>query len=100
MQRDPDGVDRWYIGERNCGTQGGAVMRKDYNKLLGRLAFPKLEQAHPGGHVIKDRLRALDDMGIYAQIAFQNSGGSFTIPANTTGINIQNYLSASWRYSS
>jgi predicted TIM-barrel fold metal-dependent hydrolase len=53
---------------------GGNVIRKDKNKLLGRLAFPKLEQAHPGGHIIKDRIQAMDDMGIYAQIAFQNSG--------------------------
>ena len=71
---DADGVERWYVGDRNFGSMGGNVIRADNNKLLGRLAFPKLEQAHPGGHVIKDRLKAMDDMGIYAQIAFQNSG--------------------------
>ncbi|MBW8785683.1 MAG: amidohydrolase [Novosphingobium sp.] len=71
---DPDGVERWYVGDRNFGSMGGNVIRADHNKLLGRLAFPKLEQAHPGGHLIKERLEAMDDMGIYAQIAFQNSG--------------------------
>jgi uncharacterized protein len=74
VKLDADGVERWYVGDRNFGSMGGNVIRKDNNKLLGRLAFPKLEQAHPGGHIIKDRIRAMDDMGIYAQIAFQNSG--------------------------
>ena len=71
---DPDGVERWYVGDRNFGSMGGNVIRKDNNKLLGRLAFPKLEQAHPGGHLMKERLQAMDDMGVYAQICFQNSG--------------------------
>lgn len=71
---DPDGVERWYVGDRNFGSMGGNVIRADNNKLLGRLAFPKLDQAHPGGHKIKERLQAMDDMGVYAQIGFQNSG--------------------------
>ena len=74
VRLDADGVERWYVGDRNFGSMGGNVIRKDQNKLLGRLAFPKLEQAHPGGHLVKERLQAMDDMGIYAQIAFQNSG--------------------------
>ncbi len=74
VKLDSDGVERWYVGDRNFGSMGGNVIRKDKNKLLGRLAFPKLEQAHPGGHIVKDRLEAMDDMGIHAQIAFQNSG--------------------------
>lgn len=74
VKLDTDGVERWYVGDRNFGSMGGNVIRKDHNKLLGRLAFPKLEQAHPGGHLVKERLQAMDDMGIYAQIAFQNSG--------------------------
>lgn len=74
VKRDADGVDRWYVGDRNCGTLGGNVIRKDNNKLLGRLAFPTLEEAHAGGHEIAPRLQAMDDMGVYAQICFQNSG--------------------------
>ncbi len=74
VKLDSDGVERWYVGDRNFGSLGGNVIRKDNNKLLGRLAFPKLEQAHPGGHIVKDRLQAMDDMGVYAQICYQNSG--------------------------
>uniref|UniRef100_UPI00366E24CB amidohydrolase family protein n=1 Tax=Paenibacillus abyssi TaxID=1340531 RepID=UPI00366E24CB len=69
-----NGTDRWFVGDRDFGTLGGNVIRADNNKLLGRLAFPKLEQAHPGGHELKARLQAMDDMGVYAQICFQNSG--------------------------
>ena len=74
VRLDADGVERWYIGDRNCGSLGGNVIRADNNKLLGRLAFPTLEEAHPGGHLVPERLRAMDDMGIHAQICFQNSG--------------------------
>jgi uncharacterized protein len=74
VKRDADGVDRWFIGDRNCGTLGGNVIRKDNNKLLGRLAFPTLEEGHAGGHEIAPRLQAMDDMGVWAQICYQNSG--------------------------
>ena len=74
VKLDGDGVERWYVGDRNFGSMGGNVIRKDNNKLLGRLAFPKLEQAHPGGHIMKERLKAMDDMGVHAQICYQNSG--------------------------
>jgi uncharacterized protein len=69
-----NGLDKWFVGDRDFGSMGGNVIRKDNNKLLGRLAFPKLEEAHPGGHLIKPRLQAMDDMGVYAQICYQNSG--------------------------
>ena len=72
--RRVNGVDRWFVGDRDFGTLGGNVIRKDNNKLLGRLAFPTLEEAHPGGHQLKERLAAMDDMGVYAQIGYQNSG--------------------------
>lgn len=74
VKRDADGVDRWFIGDRNCGTLGGNVIRKDHNKLLGRLAFPTFEESHPGGHELAPRLKAMDDMGVHAQICYQNSG--------------------------
>ncbi|MEZ5742743.1 MAG: amidohydrolase family protein [Sphingomonadaceae bacterium] len=74
LQRDPDGVDRWYCQGRNFGSTGGNVIRKDLNKLLGRLAFPTVEESHPGVYDMKERTRLMDDAGIWAQIGFQNSG--------------------------
>ena len=74
VKRDADGVERWYVGDRNFGSMGGNVISPDNNKLLGRLAFPTLEEAHPGGHIMKERVKAMDDMGVYAQVCYQNSG--------------------------
>ena len=44
------------------------------NKLLGRLAFPTLDEGHPAAYRTKERLGAMDEMGIWAQICYQNSG--------------------------
>lgn len=68
------GVDRWCVQGRDFGTFGGNVIDKNNNKLLGRLAFPTLEEGHAGAIDTKARLQAMDDMGVYAQICYQNSG--------------------------
>ena len=72
--RRVDGVDRWFVGSRDFGSLGGNVIRADNNKLLGRLAFPTIDEGHQGAHNVKARLQAMDDMGVYAQICYQNSG--------------------------
>jgi predicted TIM-barrel fold metal-dependent hydrolase len=72
--RRVNGADRWIMMDRDFGSTGGNVIRADNNKLLGRLAFPTMEEGHPGAHDTKARLQAMDDMGIYAQICYQNSG--------------------------
>jgi predicted TIM-barrel fold metal-dependent hydrolase len=72
--RRVDGVDRWFVGSRDFGSLGGNVIRADNDKLLGRLAFPTIDEGHRGAHEVKARLQAMDDMGVYAQICYQNSG--------------------------
>jgi hypothetical protein len=72
--RRVDGVDRWFVGDRNFGSLGGNVIRADNNKLLGRLAFPTIGEGHIGAWDNKARVQSMDDMGVYAQICFQNSG--------------------------
>jgi predicted TIM-barrel fold metal-dependent hydrolase len=74
VMRRVDGYDRWFIGDKNFGMSGGNVIRKDKNKLLGRVAFPTLDEGDPGAYQVKPRLQAMDDMGVYAQICFQNGG--------------------------
>src|SRR6476469_5565507 len=37
QHRRINGVDRWFVGDRNFGSIGGNVIRPDNNKLLGRL---------------------------------------------------------------
>jgi len=69
-----NGVDRWFVGDRDFGSIGGNVIRPDHNKLLGRLAFPTLEEGHPGAWQVQPRLKAMDEMGVYAQICYHNAG--------------------------
>src|ERR1700741_3137371 len=33
VKRESDGVDYWFLGDHNCGTLGGNVIRRDNNKL-------------------------------------------------------------------
>src|ERR1700754_4822487 len=73
-RRRVNGVDKWFVGDRDFGSFGGNVIKNDNNKLLGRLAFPTLEEGHPGAIETKARLQAMDDMGVYAQICYHNSG--------------------------
>ncbi|TAL02773.1 MAG: amidohydrolase [Rhodospirillaceae bacterium] len=73
-QRRVNGVDRWFVGDRDFGTFGGNVIKADHNKLLGRLSFRTLDEGHAGAYQVKPRLKAMDDMGVYAQICYQNSG--------------------------
>jgi hypothetical protein len=72
--RRVNGVDRWFVGDRDFGTPGGNVIDTHNNKLLGRLAFPTLDEGHKSAYDTKQRLQAMDDMGVYAQICYQNSG--------------------------
>ena len=74
VMRRVDGYDRWFVGDKNFGMSGGNVIRKDKDKLLGRVAFPTMEEGDPGAYQVKPRLQAMDDMGVYAQICFQNGG--------------------------
>lgn len=69
-----DDADHWYVGDTHFGTIGGNVIAKDKNKLLGRLAFQNYDQIDPGSFSVKPRLEAMDAMGVWAQICFQNGG--------------------------
>src|ERR1700753_1560430 len=48
--RRVNGVDRWFVGDRDFGTLGGNVIATDNNKLLGRLAFPTIDEGHASAH--------------------------------------------------
>src|SRR5579863_2673922 len=69
-----DGMDTWFVGDKNFGSLGGNVIAADHNKLLGRLAYQNYDQIHPGSYLVGPRLEEMDAMGVWAQICFQNSG--------------------------
>ena len=68
------GADKWFVGDKDFGSLGGNVIARDKNKLLGRLAFENYDQIDPGSYSVKPRLEAMDAMGVWAQICFQNGG--------------------------
>ena len=67
-------VDKWVCMGRDFGSIGGNVIDRDGNKLLGRLAFRNYDQIDPGSFDLKARLAAMDAMGIWGHICFQNGG--------------------------
>ncbi len=69
-----DGADRWFIGEKDFGSIGGNVIAKNRNKLLGKLAYTTYDEIHPGSYQVAPRLAEMDEMGVHAQICFQNGG--------------------------
>jgi predicted TIM-barrel fold metal-dependent hydrolase len=69
-----DGVDKWVCMGRDFGSMGGNVIGKDKNKLLGRLAYRNYDQIAPGSFDVKERLKDMDDMGIWGHVCFQNGG--------------------------
>lgn len=69
-----DDADRWFVGDRDFGSLGGNVIARDRNKLLGRLSFQNYDQIDPGSYDVKSRLEAMDAMGVWAQVCFQNGG--------------------------
>jgi predicted TIM-barrel fold metal-dependent hydrolase len=62
------------VGDKDFGLTGGGVIGADKNKLLGRLSYPTLDEVHPGSFLVKPRLKVMDDMGVHAQICYQNAG--------------------------
>jgi predicted TIM-barrel fold metal-dependent hydrolase len=67
-------ADQWYVGDKHFGSIGGNVIAKDKNKLLGKLAFQNYDQIDTGSYEVGARLDAMDAMGVWAQICFQNGG--------------------------
>ncbi len=72
--RRVDGMDMWFCGDVNMGTLGGTVVDNQRNKFLGKLSFPTFEEMHPSSYDVKERLKVLDEFGIWAQILYLNSG--------------------------
>jgi predicted TIM-barrel fold metal-dependent hydrolase len=67
-------LDKWFIGDLDCGTIGGSVIAGDRSKLLGKLGFSTFDQAHPSSYRVKERLEMMDELGIHAQLTYQNAG--------------------------
>jgi len=69
-----NGVDKWVCMGRDFGSMGGNVIGKDKNKLMGRLAYQNYDEIAPGSYDVSERLKDMDDMGIWGHVCFQNGG--------------------------
>ena len=72
-------MDYWHIGEQLISPGGACVIDKKRNKTLGRLSLPTIDQIHPAAYDTKERLKFMDDMGIWAQICYPNSFASSSV---------------------
>jgi len=94
-QKVADGITRWFVEGEDFGIVGGNVIRPDKKKLLCRLSFPTLEDGTDAAWQVKPRLTAMDELGIHAQICYQNSGvtqaGSLMHLDNGLGIKLLQY---------
>lgn len=72
--RRVDDSDQWFVGDRHFGSLGGNVIARNRNKLLGKLAFRTYDEIDPGSYDVAARLDAMDAMGVWGQICFQNGG--------------------------
>jgi len=70
-----NGKRTWMIdGDKSLGTGSPvAAIRSDGSKSSGYEFLDwELEEAHPGSYDVRQRVRFMDDTGIYAQIAYPN----------------------------
>ena len=74
VEAGPGGQEMWKIGDNVIGGVGPQVIKPDGTKIRG-LSLPNLESMADGGTDPAARLRAMDDLGITAQIIYPNIVG-------------------------
>lgn len=76
--RKVDGQDRWFIEEdQPFGGVGLCIVDKDGRKHydLGVGSLPTFDRCHEAAYDVKARVRLMDELGIWAQIVYPNTGG-------------------------
>jgi uncharacterized protein len=73
VRRNDDGVDNWYSGDKWLGLAAGPaqVGWPEYPPLKP----PTMDDAQPYTYRAADRLKKMDEYGIYAQILYPNVSG-------------------------
>lgn len=66
-------IDYWHIGDQAISPGGASVIKRNRDKILGRLSIPTAADIHPAAYDVKERLKFMDDMGIWTQICYPNS---------------------------
>ena len=72
----PDGRDRWLIeGDKDFGPVGLSVIDQHGQKHLDMGSMLSFATTHPGATYFKERLKYMDEHGIWAQIIYPNTAG-------------------------
>lgn len=73
--RTVDGVSHWFLGGQPWASVGGNTIRRGHEKVLGTHMVQPFEQIDPAAWSVDERLRLLDEAGIWAQILYPNGIG-------------------------
>lgn len=75
QMRTKDGVTHWYLGDEMLMGIGGNTLRRGKKKELGTLFVQPWEEVDSSTWNPVERVKLLDEMGVYAQILFSNAVG-------------------------
>jgi predicted TIM-barrel fold metal-dependent hydrolase len=74
-QQTVDGVTAWYLDDGVWATVGGNTIRTGGQKVIGEHIVQPFSEVDPAAWDASARVRLLDEMGVYAQIAYPNAVG-------------------------
>ncbi len=75
VQRTVDGRTAWFIDDDVWASVGGNTIRNGRQKVLGSHVVQPFEEIDPAAWSLTERLRLLDEMGIWAQVVYPNGIG-------------------------
>jgi predicted TIM-barrel fold metal-dependent hydrolase len=74
-QRTVDGETMWFLGDEPWSTIGANTIDASGKRIYGAITVQPFEEVHPACWRVKDRLRLLDEEGIFAQLLYPNGIG-------------------------
>ncbi len=75
VQRTVNGKTAWFLNGEPWASTGGNTVRKERQKVLGTLAVQPFDDIDASAWDPAERLRWMDDTGIYAQVLYPNGIG-------------------------
>jgi predicted TIM-barrel fold metal-dependent hydrolase len=73
-----DGVDRWFVGgDQDFGSVGLCIVDREGKKHYDRgvAGLSTFDECHVASYNVKERVALMDELGIWAQIIYPNTGG-------------------------
>lgn len=74
-QREVDGRTAWFLNDQLWASVGGNTIRKGREKVLGMHMVQPFSEIDPAAWDPAERIRLMDEVGVYAQILYPNGVG-------------------------